>query len=303
MNDRDDPIAALARDIARIEALREQGRLDADEAQRLIDVLRGDPELDAAVASDGAASTPGGATASESPAIAGLAAPAAAVATAPAAPAARPDVDEAGVEWLAVDLLATDLEITVADVAEPRLREGGDHVRLQRHGAGWRLDAPDQRRPWSFFGLEHAADPVRVDLPGGMGVDLDVKAGDVRIVGVGHVRGRMLAGDLDVEAASHVSIDKKAGDLDVTLRPTSGTQRIDAKAGDVNVTLLPGSDVRVSAVVTVGDLRVVGPAVSGSRTSRGVGSSYEGTIGGGAAELTLRLTAGSLRLRAEGEGA
>ena len=117
--------------------------------------------------------------------------------------------------------------------------------------------------------------------------------------GVSHVRGRMLAGDLAIDGASFVDVDKKAGDFEARIRPTAGKQRLVAKAGDLDVVLLPGSDVRVSASVKVGDLRIRGEGFKGSRESQGIGHRQSLTLGAGTAELELRLSAGSMTLKTE----
>lgn len=319
---------ALQRDIDRITALRDQGRLSDEEARRLIAVLRGDipddePEPDAVPsepsdraapaaqaprvetvgdagdASDGALREAGAAADEALGAVAGAFAGAFASATSAAAgSAAATPAEDLGVTWLVAEAVAADLVVeSVATVPEPRLRRPVEDAVLERHGEGWRLRYRNDLSNWTFFGRNRGPERIELELPAGMGVHLDVKAGDVRLQGVTHVRGRMLAGDLHVDGAAYVDVDKKAGDLEVRMRPTGGAQRLVAKAGDVDVTFAPGSDVRVSADVKVGDLRVDGDQLQGERSSKGVGHRYVGTIGAGSAELTVRLTAGSLRLR------
>ena len=296
----DDRTGGLKRDIERIEALRDQGRLSEEEARRLIAVLRGEAPDEEVDAQPSEPTEPTERADREAPvAPAAPVAPVAPVSTAGSSSvvASAPADDLAGA-WLVAEMLAADLVVeSVAGVTEPRLRTPVDDARLEREGDGWRLRYRTDLASWSFFGSNRGPERIEVELPPEMGVDLDVKAGDVKLQGVSRVRGRMLAGDLEIDGAEHVDIDKKAGDLEVRMRPTSGTQRVIAKAGDVDVTLLGGSDVRVSADVKVGDLRVDGDALRGERSSKGVGHHYLGTVGSGTAELSLRLTAGSMRLR------
>jgi hypothetical protein len=325
----DDRTGGLQRDIERVEALRDQGRLSEEEAHRLIAVLRGEapddepdaepgaPDDRAAAAAparraaavdddiDGALSEAGEAVDEALRAVAdetGRAASAGAFVTASSAEGARATTeapaDDLGITWLLAEMLAAELVVeSVAGATEPRLRTPVDDAVLEHHGDGWRLRYRSDRSSWTFFGLDRTLERIELELPVGMGVELAVKAGDVRLQGVTHVRGRMLAGDLLIDGASFVDVDKKAGDLEVRMRPTSGSQRVIAKAGDVDVTLLDGSDVRVAADVKVGDLRVDGALLQQERSSKGVGHRYVGTVGAGSAELTVRLTAGSLRLR------
>ncbi len=280
-HDTNDP---LARDVERITALRDQGRLTDAEAERLIAVLRGDAP--AAPTAPVPVSVPAG------PSVA---------TEASVTESARP-ADDLGVRWLVTEMLAADLLVEPQPGLDaPRLRRQVEDATLEPHGDGWRLRYRNELSSWSIFG-NHRGIPARieVDIPVGMGVELDVKAGDVEIRGVSHVRGRMLAGDLAIDGASYVDVDKKAGDFEARIRPTSGKQRLVAKAGDLDVVLLPGSDVRVSADVKVGDLSVKGPGLQGERNSHGIGQRYSGTLGAGAAELELRLAAGSMTLRTEG---
>ena len=330
-HDTNDP---LARDIERITALRDQGRLTDAEAERLIAVLRGDapvaaaddepdhagepeapsapevpsapeaasePEAPSAPASEPAAPPPASPAAAAAPATANLPTPPSLPTTPRAADATRP-ADDLGVRWLRIEMLAADLLVEPQPGLEaPRLRREVEDATLEPHGGGWRLRYRVDLGSWSIFG-NHRGSPARieVDVPLGMGVDLDVKAGDVAIRGVTHVRGRMLAGDLAIDGASYVDVDKKAGDFEARIRPTAGRQRLVAKAGDLDVVLLPGSDVRVSADVKVGDLSVKGAGLPGARNAHGIGQRYSGTLGAGTAELELRLAAGSMTLRTEG---
>ncbi len=308
-HDTNDP---MARDVERITALRDQGRLTDAEAERLIAVLRGDAPVDAAdadaepehvgepeAASESAAAPP--AAPPDTPSAPAAATPASVPTTPRAVEPARP-ADDLGLRWLSIEMIAADLLVEPQPGLEaPRLRREVEDATLEAHGDGWRLRYRAELSSWSIFG-NHRGMPARieVDIPVGMGVELDVKAGDVEIRGVTHVRGRMLAGDLAIDGASYVDVDKKAGDFEARIRPTAGRQRLVAKAGDLDVVLLPGSDVRVSADVKVGDLRVEGPGLQGARNSHGIGQRYSGTLGAGAAELELRLAAGSMTLRTEG---
>ncbi len=216
-------------------------------------------------------------------------------------PATAQPRDDMGVAWLVTEMLAADLVVEAKPgIAAPSLRKPVEDATLEPEGDGWRLRYRTEWSGWSIFGSRRdGPDRIEVDVPEGMGLELDVKAGDVTVRGVAHVRGRMLAGDLMIDGASFVDVDKKAGDFEARIRPTAGKQRLVAKAGDLDVVLLPGSDVRVSATVKVGDLRIRGDGVKGSRESQGIGHRQSFTLGAGTAELELRLAAGSMTLKTE----
>jgi hypothetical protein len=291
----DTPQSGLDADIARIVAMRDAGTITADEAERLIKVLRDVADVESDLAEPPAADAPATSDTpsgrDEPPVTAAAATPAAATpfvaATGSQAGAAGPGAGPT----LTVSLLAGDLTVESGDVEEPTLRGDTNDLTLQRHGDGWRLD--QVRTGW----LERIP-PVRVGVvvPRRLGVALDVKAGDVRIRGVRAVTGKMLAGDLDIDGAEAIDLQKTAGDLDARLRLTSGTHRIVAKAGDVEVRLLDGSDVAVAAEARVGDVAVPRRFEA---TRRGVGASATGRIGAGAARLDVRLTAGRVRIQTE----
>ncbi len=318
-HDSNDP---LARDIERINVLRDQGRLTGAEADRLIAVLRGAAPAAEIDADSGAAADATAAAApmsADEPAVAAPQAPLPPERPTPPTPPAPPAPptaptppttpatrasrarDDMGVPWLVTEMLAADLVVEAKPgIDTPSLRKPVQDATLEREGDGWRLRYRTEWSNWSIFGGRSGGpDRIEVDVPEGMGVELDVKAGDVTVRGVSHVRGRMLAGDLVIDGASFVDVDKKAGDFEARIRPTAGTQRLVAKAGDLDVVLLPGSDVRVSASVKVGDLRIRGEGFKGSRESQGIGHRQSLTLGAGTAELELRLSAGSMTLKTE----
>ncbi len=310
-NDQHDP---FARDVERIQALRDQGRLTEDEASRLIAVLRGEatsPEDEPAGASDAATEPAAGAAqVAEPAAVPEPAAPASPRApdpplapeppVAPEAPAApQPVVAESasGVRWLTTEMLAADLVVVAVEgLGEPRLRAQVQGAVLQPEGSGWRLRYRVDGGSWPLWG--NRPERIEVEIPRGAGVQLDVKAGDVKLEGVEHVRGHMFAGDLNIDGATSVDVDMKTGDLDARIRPTAGRQRLVCKAGDLKVTLLRGADVRLTASVKLGELSVKG-ALLGRHDTQGLGHRYSGTLGDGRAELELRLAAGDLRVRTE----
>ncbi len=297
-HDTNDP---LARDVERILALRDSGRLSAAEADKLIAVLRGEapndvePVTEMSDAPDAEAATPGAQSEPSVPPAPAAPPPSASGQERPG-PAARPDA--VGVRWLTLAVAAADLRVTPGEAgSEPRLREEVEGATLEATSDGWRLEYRVDRGSW--WGIGSSPARLDVEVPSDAGVVLDVKAGDVELEGVRYVRGRMLAGDLLIDGAEEVDVDKKAGDFTARIRPTSGRHRLVAKAGDLDVTLLRGADVSVSANVKVGDLDTSGAGLEGERSSRGVGQRYSGRLGSGSAELELSLTAGSLRLRSE----
>ncbi len=212
---------------------------------------------------------------------------------APGKPAAPTDIAPAGTPWLAIGLLAGDVDVFASDVAQPEITSG-EGVRLEADGAGSRLVVD---REHGLLGRFRPVD-VEVRVPRTWGVDLDVKAGDLKLRDVAFVRGRVLAGDIDVRAATGIDLDCGAGDLSVSLRPTVGRHRLSARAGDLEVRLLAGSDVEVAGRLSLGDASARGFSLE----RRGLGAVVNGRLGAGSAHLAVELGAGDLSLRAETEG-
>ncbi len=266
--------AHAARDAAR-EAVR-SGRHDAEEAAQIArDAVRaGTERLRSAFGS-------------------GAAAPAEAAGPATEKPAAPTDIAPEGTSWLSIGLLAGDVDVFAGDVAQPEITSG-EGVRLEADGAGSRLVVD---REHGLLGRFRPVD-VEVRVPRAWGVDLDVKAGDLKLRDVAFVRGRVLAGDIDVRAATGIDLECGAGDLSVSLRPTVGRHRLSARAGDLEVRLLAGSDVEVAGRLSLGDASARGFTLE----RRGLGAVVNGRLGTGRAHLAVELGAGDLNVRAETEG-
>jgi hypothetical protein len=203
------------------------------------------------------------------------------------------DVAPPGTPWLAIGLLAGDVEVFAGDVAQPEIASG-EGVHLEADGAGSRLVV---ERDHSLLGRLRPVD-VELRVPRHWGVDLDVKAGDLTLRDVAFVRGRVLAGDIEVRAATGIDLECGAGDLSVSLRPTVGRHRLSARAGDLDVRLLAGSDVEVTGHLSLGDATARGFSLE----RRGLGAAVTGRLGAGRAHLAVELGAGDLILRAETEG-
>jgi hypothetical protein len=199
-----------------------------------------------------------------------------------------------GTRWCAIDLIAADLSVTSADVAEPVIEADDDQeILITPTHDGVRVGSRRGASIDSWIGRMRSL-AVDVRLPRDWGLALDLKAGNASVRNVRFVHGRMLAGELDVRGAEAIDVSKAAGDLTVEFRPTQGRHRIVSKAGDVDVTLLPGSHAVVDGSVSIGDLHARGFEID----RRTVGGQARGRFGDGSAHVEVRLTAGDLKLRA-----
>ena len=295
-------------DRERIEALAADGRITREEADRLLGVLDDIDQteqqlggMDTEVRNQQLGEEPG-----ESPE--GFpAAP-----TPPRAPVApadpQPEQGEKrsdhvgagpeGLNWVEVKLLAGDLEIEVDDEASSPTAVSHDagQIELERTERGYRYGGFGHKED-TFFGRLMSGftrGETTLTIPRGWGLRLEMKAGDVSIRGpLRFLSGHLLAGDLDADEVHGIDLNVSAGDIDLGLLVTEGRNRLHAVAGDISVRLIPGSDAKVSGRVSIGDLSLPD---GWTRKSRGVGSSFERTLGEGSGELSLDLGTGDLEV-------
>jgi hypothetical protein len=264
-------------DRQRIEAMREAGSISPEEARMLLEAI-------------GEATPP-------EPLVGEQATAVVTATTTDDGTEAEPNRAEAR-RWCTVKLLAGEVEVEVADIPSPVLVEG-EGFTLAPDGDGMRLsDSRGVGLGVLGIRLGRRDSRARLQLPRDWGLALDVKAGDVRARDVRWVRGQMLAGDVRLLGTEWVDLVKLAGDIEAHLKPTTGEQRIESRAGDLEVHLLSGSDVRVIAEVTIGELEAPGFEV----VERAVGARAERVFGAGTALLKLNLTAGDLAVRAASGG-
>ena len=327
-------------DADRIRALRDEGRIDDRQAERLL------AAIDAIAADEADSPTPPHATA---PAEASDAPPAPsappappqpaatarteahATAQAPAAPQTAPQTNQAPSmptppadapdtgedtdaptavdtiedvdRWIRIDLFACELDVVVDEtVTEPVAQARKGDVELERTDDGWRL--VQSGRPEGTW-LERLVDGVqqaRIDLrlPPRTGVRLDVKAGDVELSGVPALSGRLRAGDLDARGLRAVDLRVNAGDVDLELDPVPGRHRVHLTVGDLTLNLAEGADARVHGDVSIGDASAVPPLTAERRGM--VAQVVDGVLGEGRAFIALDVGTGDLDVRRSHHG-
>lgn len=320
-------------DAARIRALREQGRIDDAQTERLLAALAGADGADVAgeerSGSAFAEGREGARTGGVAPdvGVSGASAPEprateftateftatdsaatdstateARSAAAGATHARDPRTSEKAAaadavhRWARVEMFAGSLRVHVEEGLDAPVADSdaGD-VEVEAVGDGWRI-AQHSRDGENWIdrlvdGMRRGT--VRVRLPAGAGVELDMKGGDVRLDGVPALRGRLLAGDVDARGLRAVDVALDAGDLDLELDPLPGAHRVRMTVGDAEIRLPAGADVAVTGRVSVGDITAPAPL----RTTRStVSERVEGTLGAGSARLSVELVTGDLEL-------
>lgn len=261
-------------DRQRIEALVEEGRITTEQADLLIQALG--PDTGAEVESEEVGShavtllrTEGAAT--------------------------NPDPT---IKWLDINAFGGDIDVSVdesltepvSDTLEPVMTDTGARIALPE-----RKDSDEQR---SF--LDRIVDTFRtsnlkVQIPSGWGVMLDVTGGDIDIKGpVAGVRGRLMAGDLTVLDTAAAEVTVNAGEAEIGLRSNKGTHRITVNVGQADVRILPGSRLDVEAAVTVGNVSGTGLTIDRAH----IGGTGRGSLGkgSGGGKLTVTVATGDIRI-------
>jgi hypothetical protein len=200
----------------------------------------------------------------------------------------------ADLNWVHIDMLAGDLEVRVDEsISEPEAE--GDAV-FEREGDDFHLQKVSSETTGDWVEqlvARFKTHDLKLRIPPGYGLNLQMKAGDVKLTGLPYLKANLLAGDLKADELEGVDLGMSAGDVSLGLRLKEGRHRITATAGDVRVKLLPGSSVRVDGVVSIGKASLKG---SFDKTQKGIGERFNGVFGDGEAELKLKLSTGNLRL-------
>lgn len=280
-------------EIERIRQMAADGTITREEADELIAVLEDIDRTERAVGAVGSAADRASSNAepeaAEPPDLSRARVEAAQpTRTEPEASLATP----ADARWLTIDTLAGDIDVRVDPSLDAPVAEGPDGLRLEAVDDDFVLRV--EREGFLDGFLKGKVDiDIDVRIPEGFGVDLRMKAGDVDLRGVPFLRGQLLAGDVSAKGLRAVDLSMSAGDLELELAATEGENRVSMKAGDLHVRLDPGSDVAVEGRVSIGDVSVPdGFQV----TSKGLGKTFRGTLGRGAAKLQIHQSAGDTKV-------
>ena len=196
--------------------------------------------------------------------------------------------------WVEVDMSAGSLNVGVdPSLEEPTFflkgRGKGD---LERDGEGWHARFKGEGSDW--LGGDNFT--VTLHIPEGCGIGLNGRAGTVRLTDVPALKGEMRAGTLRAKGLSAIDLEMRAGTFEAALLLTEGEHQLDMRAGTAKLTLLSGSSVQVTGDVKAGSLSLPDAF---TRDNRVAGASFSGTLGAGAATLTLKQKAGTLKVRCE----
>ena len=272
----------------RIEAMVASGRITRAQADQLLAVLA---EADDAEQSVAALQETPGERPESAQAFSGAAAD---------AREARSERDTLDPElhWLELDTFAGNIEVTVIQGLTAAEADGGNLVST---ASGARLTQwdDDDKGPRSFIdklvdGFKAAH--LKVRIPAGWGVHFDVKGGEIDIDGpVAAVKGHLRAGDLSVKDTAHADVTVTAGEAEIGLRANSGSNRIQVRVGQADVRFLPGSNLDVTASISVGEISGAGFAKDGE----GIGAKASGHVGNGGSggSLDVSVVTGDINFR------
>ncbi len=161
-------------------------------------------------------------------------------------------------------------------------------------------------------GMDWLSDPLRalqgilpsnleIALPSGVEVlEIQSVAGNIEISGVpARVILDIKAGNIELDGAASFQIRNTAGNVEVRGQLTGNEKSsIHSTAGNVELSLEDGSSVRLTASVQAGNIDLDGFKVF-KRNKGVVGESVEATLGSGEVALEIRVQAGNLELSGE----
>ena len=237
----------------RIAKLLEEGKIDPDEAGRLLEALEGESAGPAPVVGKG---------------------------------------------WLRARIERADLRVQVReDLDAPVIEEdGGLEARLEADGSDWKLSAGGGRR--KFFGAFNLLDSrkaLRLALPPGLALELQLGQGEVRIQGaLPALRVQLGQGRLRFDRSDALDVRMGQGEVEGRVRVVDDRHRVQLGMGKVRLTLEPESDLRLKVNASLGEVKVSGRL---QHEGKGPSVSYSGTVGEGRGELKVSAGMGDVEVK------
>jgi len=153
----------------------------------------------------------------------------------------------------------------------------------------------DARQVITSLGPQHRDLTVRMNPK--LALRVKVQAGNVRVEGVhGPITADVQAGNCEVsDLRGPVNLSTRAGNINAGGRLELGASKIRCQMGEVKLNLEKGSNVRITARTTMGDVAIEG---SGATPTPGKGGA-EVIVGSGVATLECDCTMGSIRVYAD----
>jgi hypothetical protein len=162
------------------------------------------------------------------------------------------------------------------------------------HPDGFQFDWQD--RPFRIRGRDMLrARTLRVRMHPALALDASVSAGALTVRGVhAPIAAVVSAGSARLEEFDGpLALSVSAGSVTARGRLAEGQSRIECDAGSVNLGLLPGSSVTIHARSDLGRVSLPGSELGDNR-GWFLGGVQEATVGGGRAELDIRVNMGAV---------
>jgi hypothetical protein len=177
------------------------------------------------------------------------------------------------------------------------VRQEGDTLVIEQPllGQGDSFSFGDMRDAVNRLGGRDRSLTVRMNPD--LALRVDVKAGMVRVNGVhGPITADVQAGNCEVaDFRGPLTLTTRAGNISATGRLDSGASKIRCQLGEVQLHLEKGSNVRITAHTSMGDV-----AIEGSGARRGSGNAGdEVVVGSGDGTLDCDCAMGSIRVVAD----
>ena len=134
---------------------------------------------------------------------------------------------------------------------------------------------------------------MTVEMPSGMGLKLNVTAGDATVNNVAFLKGNNSVGGVHATAIGGLDFQVDAGEFTASALLAKGQHRLKLKAGSARLELLEGSSLEVSGTCNLGSFKVPDSFSTEHKSIRG---NFEGKIGAGTGNLKVKVQAGEVSI-------
>jgi hypothetical protein len=175
-----------------------------------------------------------------------------------------------------------------------------------RHGQGTCHPDFDDRGRWDDEGRRKVDIDVEVEyevrLPAGVDFEATIVSGDIEATGLrSNVEASTVDGEVHIQTSGQAWAHSVAGDIEVEMGDFGGDLEFESVSGDILLWLPRDFSADVDFSSLTGDLRSdFDLDVEYERKRRWIGSSVEGTIGGGGRDLNVATVSGNVELRRRG---
>jgi len=180
-------------------------------------------------------------------------------------------------------------------ISEPKVEAPAAlNLELQKDSDGWSLKQKGGKIRVGFFDLFSKRHAVELALPVGVGLDLNLGQGALKVAdSLPVLRARIGQGGADFAAVEEVDLQIGQGSINGRARLSGGSHRLGAGMGSVKLVLEEGSDLRLQLKTGMGEISVTG---SLQYSSPKPAAKFEGVVGEGRGLLKVSVGMGNVEV-------